>query len=68
MFDERFEHLLQIEHARLSVYQRDAVDAVHALQLRLAIEVVQDDFAGLTAPQLDDDAHSRLCRTRRAAR
>ncbi len=60
MFDERLEHLLQIQHARLSVDQRDAVDPIHPLQLRLAIEVVEDDLTGLTAPQLDDHAQAIL--------
>ena len=60
VFDERLEHLLQVEHARLPVDERDAVDAVHALQLRLAVEVVQHDFAGFTAAQFDDDAQPVL--------
>ena len=60
--EEAFEHLLQVEQARLAVDQRHHVHAEGILQLRLLVQVVEDDLADLAALQLDDDAHPRLVR------
>lgn len=49
--DEHFEHVLQVQRARLAVDQGHHVDAEHALQLGLGIEVVEDHLAHLAATQ-----------------
>ena len=41
---ERIEHLLQIQQARLAIDQRDHVDAEAVLHLRLLVEIVEDDL------------------------
>ena len=58
--DEHLEHVLQVQRARLAVDQGHHVDAEHALQLGLGIEVVEDHLAHLAATQLDDHAHAVL--------
>ena len=62
MRQERVEHLLQVQHARLAVDQRHHVDAERVLQLRLLVQVVQHDIRLLVALQLEDDAHAGLVR------
>ena len=59
---ERLEHLLQTEQARLAVDQRHHVDAEHLLHRRLREQIVQQDLGHLAALQLDDDAHAVLVR------
>ena len=57
---ERFQHFLQVEGARLTIDQRHDVDTEHALELRLRVEVVQHHLAGLATTQLDDHAQAVL--------
>ncbi len=42
--------------------QRDHVDAEYALQRRLFVEVIQDDFAHFAGSQLNHDAHAVFVR------
>ncbi len=60
--EERLQHLLQIQEARLPVEQRHHVDAEGVLELGLLEQVVQDDFRNLAALQFDHHAHSGLVR------
>ena len=62
MRQEAFEHLLQVQQARLAIDQRHHVHAEGVLQLRLLVQVVEDDLGHLAALQLDDDAHAGLVR------
>ncbi|OIQ73276.1 hypothetical protein GALL_450880 [mine drainage metagenome] len=57
---ERRDHLLQIEQARLAVDQGDHIDPEGVLQLRLFVEVVEHDLGHLAALEFDDHAHSGL--------
>ena len=57
---ERFEHVLEVQHARTAIDQRDHVDAEHRLHLGLLVEVVQHDIGRLAALDLDEDAHAVL--------
>src|SRR5690606_15699966 len=52
--------LLEIEQAGLTVDQRHQVHPEGVLQLRVLIQVVQDDFGYLAALELDDQAHAVL--------
>ena len=58
--EEALEHLLQVQQARLAVDQRHHVHAEGVLQLRLLVQVVEDDLGDFAALQFDDDAHARL--------
>ena len=49
VLEERLEHLLEVQHLRLIVHQRHAVDAEHRLQLGLRVEVVEHHLARLPA-------------------
>ena len=51
-------HLEQVEHARAAADDGERDDAEGLLQLRVLVEVVEDDLADLAALQLDDDAHA----------
>ena len=62
MRQEAFEHLLQVQQARLAIDQRHHVHAEGVLQLRLLVQVVEDDLGHFAALQLDDDAHAGLVR------
>ena len=53
-----FEHLLEVEHPRLTIDQRHAVDAKNGLQLSLRVQIIEHDLAGFAAPQLDNDTHT----------
>ena len=57
-FDELLEHLEQIQHARTSTDDRQRDDAEGLLQLRVLVQVVENDFAHLAAFELDHDAHA----------
>ena len=59
---EGLEQFLQVQRARLAVDQRHHVDAEHALELGLGIEIVQHHLAGLAAAQLDHHAQAVLVR------
>ena len=56
--DEVLEHLEQRQHPRPAADDRQHDDAEGRLQLRVLVEVVQDDVGHLAALQLDDDAHA----------
>ena len=58
--DERLQHLPDVEEPRLSVHQRDEVDAEHRLHRGELIQVVQHHLGVLAAAQLDDDPHAFL--------
>ena len=58
--NERLQQFLQRQQLRLTVEQRDHVDAEHRFHRRLREQVVQHDFGVLAAAQLDDDAHAVL--------
>jgi len=58
--DERFQQLLQVQHARLVVHQRDHVHAEGVLQLGLLEKVVQHHFGQLAALQFDHHADALL--------
>ena len=60
MRQEAFQHLLQVEQAWLAVDQCHHVHAEAVLQLRLLVQVIEDDLGHLAALQLDDDAHAGL--------
>ena len=56
--DEVLEDLEQRQHARAAADDRERDDAEGLLQLRVLVEVVEDDLADLAALQLDHDAHA----------
>ena len=60
VLDEELQHFLQIQDSGLAAHQRDAVDAEHALQLRLRVEVVQHHLTGLPTAKLDHHAQPIL--------
>ncbi len=60
--NECCQHLLEIQQAGLTVYQRDHVDTENILQLGMLIKIVQDHLGHFTAAQLDDHAHTILVR------
>jgi hypothetical protein len=60
MAQEGVEHFLQAEQPRLSIDQRDHVDAEHLLHLGLGIQIVQQNLGYFAALQLDHDAHAVL--------
>jgi hypothetical protein len=60
VLEEDRDQVLQVAELRLAVDQRDHVDAEGVLQLRLLVEVVEDDLGHLAALELDDDAHAGL--------
>ncbi|EKE17239.1 MAG: hypothetical protein ACD_10C00550G0001 [uncultured bacterium] len=62
MRQEAFKHLLQVEQARLAVDQRHHVHAEGVLQLRLLVQIIENDFGHLATLQLDDHAHAGLVR------
>ena len=62
VLDEGLQHLLEVQHPGLAVYQRDAVDAEYRLQLSLCVEVVEHYIARFATAQLDDDAQAVLVR------
>ena len=66
--DEVLDDLEQAEHARPAADDRQQRDAVAHLQLRVLVEVVQDDVGQLAALELDDDPHAVAARIRRAGR
>ena len=60
MTQERLQHLLQAEKARLSVDERDHVDAEYLFHRRLGEQVVQQNLRYLAALQFNDHAHAVL--------
>ena len=60
MREKCLDQLLQIQRARLAADQRNNVDAIHNLQLRLGIQIVEDHLARFATPRFDDDAHAVL--------
>ena len=59
---EAFEHLLQVQQARLAVDQRHHVHAEGVLQLRHLVQIVQDDVGDLATLELNHDPHTGLIR------
>ncbi len=58
--NELLQEVFQIEQTRTHVHQRNHVHAEAVLQLRVLIEVVQDDVRNFATLQFDNDAHARL--------
>ncbi len=57
---EGFQQVLEVQDPRTAVDQRNDVDAEHALQLGLGVEVVEDHLRHFATTQLDHDAHAVL--------
>ncbi len=55
--DEFFQHLLERQHPRLAVDQRQEDDRERVLQRRELVELVEHDFRIGVALQLEDQAH-----------
>ena len=60
--DEGLQQFLEVQQARLTVLQRDDVDAEHRLHRRLLVEIVEHDVGDFAALELDDDTHAVLVR------
>ena len=58
VLDVVVQHLFQREHARTAVDEREHDDAEAVLQLRVLVELVQDDVSVRVAAHVDDDAHA----------
>ncbi len=58
--NEGTQYFLQVEQAWLPFDNRDHVDAKNALHRCLLVQIVQDDLRHLSAPKLDDHAHTVL--------
>jgi hypothetical protein len=56
--DEGLKHLLQVQHLRPAVIERQHVDAEGRLQRGEAVELIQHHFRHGVAPQLDHHAHA----------
>ena len=56
--DEVVDQLDERQHLRAAADDRQHDDAEAGLQLRVLVEVVEDDLADLAALQVDDDAHA----------
>ena len=56
------EHLLEVQHLRLAVDKGEHDDAEAVLQLRMLVELVEDDVRVRVAAQVDDDAHAAAVR------
>ena len=54
--DEVVEDLEERQHLRPATDNRQHVDAERRLQLRVLVEIVENDLANFTALQVDDDA------------
>ncbi len=61
-FDKSFEHLLERQHARLAVDDRDVDDAERRLHRRQLVKLVENDLRHGVAFELDDDAHALAVR------
>jgi len=64
---EGFDDLLDVENARLATVERHHVDAEHALQRGVLVEVIENDIRHFTALQLDDHAHAGLVDSSRSS-
>ena len=58
VLDEALDAIDQAQFARLAVDDRQHDHAEADLQLRVLVEIVEDDFGLLAALQLEDDAHA----------
>ena len=58
VLDVVMKHLLEVQHLRLAVDEREHDDAEAVLELRVLVELVQDDVRVRVAAQVDDDAHA----------
>ena len=58
--DEALDQVLEVEHLGLVVDQRHHVHAEGVLQLRMLVEVVEDDLGQFVPLQFDHDAHAVL--------
>ena len=56
------QHFLEVEDLRLAVDERQHDDAEAVLQLRVLVELVEDDIRIRVAAQVDDDAHAAAVR------
>ena len=56
--DEALDELGEVQHLRAAADDGEHDDAEALLQLRVLVEVVQNDFRHFAALQLDDDAHA----------
>ena len=60
MLQKILQHLLEVQEARLVIYQRHHIHTKVVLQLRALVEIVQHHLRHFTALELDDNAHSRF--------
>src|SRR5262249_46711114 len=60
--DEVLDDVEEAEHTRPAGDDRQQRDAVAHLQLRVLVEIVQDDVGQLAALELDDDPHALAAR------
>ena len=58
MVDVVVQHVLEAQDVRHAVDQREVVDAEARLQLRVLVELVEDDLRLLATLEVDDDAHA----------
>ena len=58
MLDEALDDVDQAEFAGLAMHDRQHDDAEAGLQLRLLVQIVEDDFGLLAALQFEDDAQA----------
>ena len=62
VFEEVQNHFTQIEQFRLAIDQRDHVHAEGVLQLRVFVQIVQNDFGDFAAFEFDHHAHTGFIR------
>ena len=60
MSEEGFQDLLEVHQLRLTLVQRNHVDAEDTLHRRLFVQIVQDDVGDLASAKLDHDTHAVL--------
>ena len=58
MIDVVVQHVLEAQDVRHAVDQREVVNAKARLQLRVLVELVEDDLRLLATLEVDDDAHA----------
>ena len=60
--NKAFQNLLEIQHFRLAANQCHHIDAKHRLQLRLAIQIIQQHLRVFATPHINHDAHAVFVR------
>src|SRR3546814_16376568 len=60
MTQEGFQHLLEVQEARLPIQQRDHIHAERILQLSLLIEIIKDDFRHFAALEFNRSEERRV--------